>query len=361
MNFKSFAAHSWALQPREAAMAVIQTSPYRVLSQRTCSSFRSTASVGLFYFRDRSSVKVFSLFNMAHYSAFSNDEFGSSSKRRSRGPVMAAKKVAEGKKQEEGKYKHTVELPKTSFSMRANSFTREPEIQKIWDDNQVFKRVVGKNTGENFILHDGPPYANGDLHIGHALNKILKDFINRYKLLQNYKVHYVPVLQSLDQAARKDLTPIKLRAKAAKFAKQTVKTQMESFKRYGVWADWNNPYLTLDPEYEAAQIEVFGQMVLQGFIYRGKKPVHWSPSSRTALAEAELEYPEGHVSRSIYAIFKLVSASPTSGGLLNEYFPDVCLAIWTTTPWTIPANAGEFLCCLFQIAKILVAAYYYSF
>ncbi|KAM1304406.1 hypothetical protein ACFX1X_022182 [Malus domestica] len=340
MNFKSFAAHSWALQPREAAMAVIQTSPYRVLSQRTCSSFRSTASVGLFYFRDRSSVKVFSLFNMAHYSAFSNDEFGSSSKRRSRGPVMAAKKVAEGKKQEEGKYKHTVELPKTSFSMRANSFTREPEIQKIWDDNQVFKRVVGKNTGENFILHDGPPYANGDLHIGHALNKILKDFINRYKLLQNYKVHYVPVLQSLDQAARKDLTPIKLRAKAAKFAKQTVKTQMESFKRYGVWADWNNPYLTLDPEYEAAQIEVFGQMVLQGFIYRGKKPVHWSPSSRTALAEAELEYPEGHVSRSIYAIFKLVSASPTSGGLLNEYFPDVCLAIWTTTPWTIPANAA---------------------
>ncbi|KAM1191788.1 hypothetical protein ACFX15_011901 [Malus domestica] len=352
MNFKSFAAHSLALQPREAAMAAIQTSPYRVLSPRTCSSFRSTASVGLFYFRDRSSVKVFSLFNIAHYSTYSNDEFGSSSKRRSRGPFMAAKKVAEGRKQEEGKYKHTVELPKTSFSMRANSLMREPEIQKIWDDNQVFKRVIGKNTGEHFILHDGPPYANGDLHIGHALNKILKDFINRYKLLQNYKVHYVPgwdchglpielkVLQSLDQAARKDLTPIKLRAKAAKFAKQTVKTQMESFKRYGVWADWNNPYLTLDPEYEAAQIEVFGQMVLQGFIYRGRKPVHWSPSSRTALAEAELEYPEGHVSRSIYAIFKLVSASPTSGGLLNEYFPDVCLAIWTTTPWTIPANAA---------------------
>ncbi|KAH0992933.1 hypothetical protein GBA52_004416 [Prunus armeniaca] len=355
MNFKSFATHSFSFKPREATMAVIQTSPYRVLSQRTCSSFRSTASVGLFYFRDRSSVKVFSLFHMAHHSSYSNDEFASSSKRRSRGPVMAAKKAAEGAKQEDGKYKHTVDLPKTSFGMRANSLIREPEIQKIWDDNQVFKRVVGKNTGENFILHDGPPYANGDLHIGHALNKILKDFINRYKLLQNYKVHYVPgwdchglpielkgkyFLQSLDQAARKDLTPIKLRQKAAKFAKQTVKTQMESFKRYGVWADWNNPYLTLDPEYEAAQIEVFGQMVIQGFIYRGRKPVHWSPSSRTALAEAELEYPEGHVSRSIYAIFKLVSASPTSGGLLNEYFPNVCLAIWTTTPWTIPANAA---------------------
>ncbi|PRQ39187.1 putative isoleucine--tRNA ligase [Rosa chinensis] len=348
MNFKSLASSS----SREAAtMAMIQTTPYKVLSQRTRSTFRGTASVGLFYFRGRSSAKEFSLFNITHYSTHSSDEFASSSKRRSRGPVMAAKKAAEGGKQQDGKYKHTVDLPKTSFGMRANSSTREPELQKIWEDNQVFKRVVSKNTGENFILHDGPPYANGDLHIGHALNKILKDMINRYKLLQNYKVHYVPgwdchglpielkVLQSLDQAARKDLTPIKLRAKAAKFAKQTVKNQMESFKRYGIWADWNNPYLTLDPEYEAAQIEVFGQMVLQGFIYRGRKPVHWSPSSRTALAEAELEYPESHVSRSIYTAFKLVSAPPTSGGLLNEY-PDVCLAIWTTTPWTIPANAA---------------------
>ncbi|KAL6188589.1 hypothetical protein ACLB2K_039981 [Fragaria x ananassa] len=328
-------------------MAVLHTTPYKVLSARTRSTFRSTASVGLFCFRGRSS----SLFNIAPYSTRSSDEFASSSKRRSRGPVMAAKKAAQGAKQQDGKYKHTVDLPKTSFGMRANSSTREPELQKLWEDNQVFKRVVSKNTGETFILHDGPPYANGDLHIGHALNKILKDTINRYKLLQNYKVHYVPgwdchglpielkVLQSLDQAARKDLTPIKLRAKAAKFAKQTVKNQMESFKRYGIWADWSNPYLTLDPEYEAAQIEVFGQMVLQGYIYRGRKPVHWSPSSRTALAEAELEYPEGHVSMSIYAAFKLVSAPPTSGGLLNDY-PDVCLAIWTTTPWTIPANAA---------------------
>ncbi|KAJ0716020.1 putative isoleucine--tRNA ligase [Helianthus annuus] len=130
------------------------------------------------------------------------------------------------------------------------------------------------------------------------------------------KVRYVPgwdchglpielkVLQSLDQDARKGLTPLKLRAKAAKFAKATVKTQMASFKRFGIWADWDHPYLTLDLEYEAAQIEVFGQMVLKGYIYRGRKPVHWSPSSRTALAEAELEYPEGHVSKSMYAIFR---------------------------------------------------------
>lgn len=264
---------------------------------------------------------------------------------------MAGKKAAEGIKQDDGKYKHTVDLPKTAFGMRANSSIREPEIQKIWADNQVFKRVVDKNSGGSFILHDGPPYANGDLHIGHALNKILKDIINRYKLLQNYKVHFVPgwdchglpielkVLQSMDKEARNNLTPLKLRAKAAKFAKDTVKTQMSSFKRFGVWADWNNPYLTLDSEYEAAQIEVFGQMALKGYIYRGRKPVHWSPSSRTALAEAELEYPEGHVSRSIYAIFRVASAPLMPSGLLQE-FPNLCLAIWTTTPWTIPANAA---------------------
>lgn len=264
---------------------------------------------------------------------------------------MAGKKAEEGVKQEDSKYKHTVDLPKTAFGMRANSSVREPEIQKMWEENQVFKKVVDRNSGANFILHDGPPYANGDLHIGHALNKILKDIINRYKLLQNYKVHFVPgwdchglpielkVLQSLDQEARNNLKPLKLRAKAAKFAKETVKTQMSSFKRFGVWADWNNAYLTLDPEYEAAQIEVFGQMALKGYIYRGRKPVHWSPSSQTALAEAELEYPEGHVSRSIYAIFRVVSAPLMPSSLLQD-FPNLCLAVWTTTPWTMPANAA---------------------
>ncbi|CAK7333191.1 unnamed protein product [Dovyalis caffra] len=270
----------------------------------------------------------------------------SSSKRRSRGPVMAAKKASGGEKQEEGRYKHTVDLPKTTFGMRANALVREPEIQKLWEDNQVFKRVVDNNNGENFVLHDGPPYANGDLHMGHALNKILKDVINRYK--------------SMDQEARKDLTTSKLRAKAAKFAKATVKTQMTSFKRYGVWADWDNPYLTLDPEYEAAQIEVFGQMVFQGYVYRGRKPVHWSPSSRTALAEAELEYPEGHVSKSIYAIFSLVSAPPASDGLLEEFFPDLCLAIWTTTPWTVPANADLRIIAQLRIAVAVNAKLQYA-
>ncbi|KAG6668104.1 isoleucine--tRNA ligase, chloroplastic/mitochondrial [Carya illinoinensis] len=350
--FKSFATNSSALKHGEATMSLMQTSPYMVLSRSTCTSLRKTTSVGLSNFRGSTSVKVLSLLNVTRHHTCSSGEFCSSSKRRSRGPVMAAKKASEGAKQEDGKYKHTVDLPKTTFGMRANSLVREPEIQKIWVDRQVYKRIMDRNNGEKFILHDGPPYANGDLHMGHALNKILKDIINRYKLLQNYKAHYVPgwdchglpielkVLQSLDQDARKDLTPLKLRAKAAKFAKQTVQKQMASFKRFGVWADWNNPYLTLDPEYEAGQIEVFGQMAIHGYIYRGRKPVHWSPSSRTALAEAELEYPEGHVSRSIYAIFRIVDAPLTSSGLLKEFFPNLCLAIWTTTPWTIPANAA---------------------
>ncbi|KAE9598673.1 putative isoleucine--tRNA ligase [Lupinus albus] len=349
--FKSFTSNSSAFKPMETTMAMfMHISSYRVLSRTSCSSSRRTNSSGLFNSRGISSIEVLSLSNMSNYCTHSRDEI-SSSKRRSRGPVMAGKKAAEGKKQEDGKYKHTVDLPQTTFGMRANSSVREPEIQKMWEENQVFQKVVDKNSGGSFVLHDGPPYANGDLHIGHALNKILKDIINRYKLLQNYKVYYVPgwdchglpielkVLQSLDQEARKNLTPSKLRTKAAKFAKETVKTQMSSFKRFGVWADWNNPYLTLDPEYEAAQIEVFGQMALKGHIYRGKKPVHWSPSSQTALAEAELEYPEGHFSRSIYAIFRVVSAPQMSSDLLQE-FPNLWLAIWTTTPWTIPANGA---------------------
>ncbi|KAL8484972.1 hypothetical protein ACS0TY_027326 [Phlomoides rotata] len=329
----------------------MQNSSYRALSLKNYSSFRNTTAISLSHLRRSSSARVLSLLHVTCYSTCSGLEYGSSSKRRSRRPVMAAKGKSEGEKQEDGKYKHTIDLPKTAFGLRANSVIREPEIQKLWDENQVFKKVANRNTGGSFVLHDGPPYANGDLHMGHALNKILKDIINRYKLLQNFHVHYVPgwdchglpielkVLQSLDQDARKELTPIKLRAKAAKFAKATVKNQMVAFKRYGVWADWDHPYLTLDPEYEAAQIEVFAQMTLQGYIYRGRKPVHWSPSSRTALAEAELEYPEGHVSKSIYAIFRLVS-TPSSCKMLDEFMPNVGLAIWTTTPWTVPANAA---------------------
>ncbi len=251
---------------------------------------------------------------------------------------------------EPGSYKDTVNLPKTQFEMRANAMKREPEIQKFWAENQIYDRLSEENPGELFILHDGPPYANGSLHIGHALNKILKDIINRYQLLRGRKVRYIPgwdchglpielkVLQNMKSAERQNLTPLTLRQKAKEFALATVDDQRECFKRYGVWGNWEHPYLTLKPEYEAAQIGVFGDMVLKGYIYRGLKPVHWSPSSKTALAEAELEYPEGHVSRSIYAAFPVTGLSEAAKPVLGEFLPHLSVAVWTTTPWTIPGN-----------------------
>ena len=247
-------------------------------------------------------------------------------------------------------YKDTVNLPKTKFDMRANAVKREPELQKFWEDHRIYEQLSQNNPGEIFILHDGPPYANGSLHMGHALNKVLKDIINKFQLLQGRKVRYVPgwdchglpielkVLQAMSKEERAELTPLKLRHKARDFALKAVDEQREGFKRYGVWGDWDHPYLTLTPEYEAAQIGVFGQMVLKGYIYRGLKPVHWSPSSQTALAEAELEYPEGHTSRSIYAAFKMTKLADAVKEVLEPLLPELGVAIWTTTPWTIPGN-----------------------
>ena len=178
----------------------------------------------------------------------------------------------------------------------------------------------------------------------------MKDFINRKQILNGKQVHYVPgwdchglpielkVLQTMKSKERQGLTPIALRERAAEFAKETVEKQSASFQRYGILGDFSNPYLTLQPEFEAAQIEVFGEMFKKGYIFRGRKPVHWSPSSRTALAEAELEYPEGHISKSIYVAFEVDSPSEK----VKEYHGDaekaVKVAIWTTTPWTMPAN-----------------------
>lgn len=250
---------------------------------------------------------------------------------------------------EPGSYKDTVNLPKTQFDMRANAVKREPELQKFWADHQIYEKLSQTNPGEPFILHDGPPYANGALHIGHAMNKTLKDIINKYQLLKGRKVRYVPgwdchglpielkVLQAMKPEERRNLTPIELRHRAKEWALGQQRQQCASFMRYGVWGDWEHPYLTMTPEYEAAQIGVFGQMVLKGYIYRGLKPVHWSPSSQTALAEAELEYPEGHTSRSIYAAFPIVSLAE-SAQAFSPYLSELGVAIWTTTPWTIPAN-----------------------
>ncbi|MEL6491538.1 MAG: isoleucine--tRNA ligase [Cyanobacteria bacterium J06621_3] len=253
-------------------------------------------------------------------------------------------------------YKDTVLLPQTEFSMRANAVKREPELQAYWQAQKIYEDLAENNPGEPFILHDGPPYANGDLHMGHALNKILKDIVNKYQMLQGRKVRYVPgwdchglpielkVLQKMKSSERRELTPIKLRQRAKGFALETVEKQSAGFQRYGVWGDWDNPYLTLLPEYEAAQLGVFGKMVENGHIYRGLRSVHWSPSSQTALAEAELEYPEEHVSPSIYLAFPMESASDaaqeTLSPFLNSPGDSLGVAIWTTTPWTIPANVA---------------------
>ncbi|MBE9078746.1 isoleucine--tRNA ligase [Romeria aff. gracilis LEGE 07310] len=247
-------------------------------------------------------------------------------------------------------YKETVLLPQTDFSMRANAVKREPELQQFWDQQQIYATLSEQNPGEVFVLHDGPPYANGDLHMGHALNKILKDIVNKYQLLQGRKVRYVPgwdchglpielkVLQTLKPEERRSLSPLELRHKAREFAQETIEHQRQGFRRYGVWGDWEHPYATLQPEYEAAQLGVFGQMALKGYIYRGLKPVYWSPSSQTALAEAELEYPADHVSRSVYVAFPLTELSAASQSALSPFMPELAIAIWTTTPWTIVPN-----------------------
>ena len=258
-------------------------------------------------------------------------------------------------------YKDTLNLLQTSFGMRANAVKREPELQSFWTENGIDLKLGLQNSGPIFTLHDGPPYANGPLHMGHALNKVLKDVINKYQILRGRKVRYIPgwdchglpielkVLQSMDQDQRQALTPIKLRKKAAAYARKQVDGQMKGFQRWGIWADWQEPYLTLQKNYEAAQIRVFGEMVLKGHIYRGLKPVHWSPSSQTALAEAELEYPDGHTSPSVYVAFPAVElpaplrdalstdgiALPSDADALGKTLQ---VAIWTTTPWTLPAN-----------------------
>ncbi|KEF41422.1 MAG: isoleucyl-tRNA synthase [Cyanobium sp. CACIAM 14] len=257
-------------------------------------------------------------------------------------------------------YKDTLNLLQTPFAMRANARVREPELQAFWKERDLYRRLSRENPGEPFTLHDGPPYANGALHVGHALNKILKDIVNKHALLQGRRARFVPgwdchglpielkVLQGMSGEERAGLTPIELRRRAHAYALEQVELQRSGFRRWGIWADWEEPYLTLNKEYEAAQIGVFGRMVLAGHIYRGLKPVHWSPSSRTALAEAELEYPDGHTSPSVYVAFPVVelpaavasalAAVGIDGPTDPNHREQLFVAIWTTTPWTLPAN-----------------------
>ncbi|MFM8545366.1 MAG: isoleucine--tRNA ligase, partial [Vulcanococcus sp.] len=246
------------------------------------------------------------------------------------------------------------------FAMRANARQREPELQAFWAQHQVYERLSERNAGAVFTLHDGPPYANGVLHVGHALNKILKDIINKHALLigrrarvvHGWDCHGLPIelklLHALSPEERQALTPLALRHRARAYALEQVELQRRGFQRWGIWGDWERPYLTLDKAYEAAQIGVFGRMALAGHIYRGLKPVHWSPSSRTALAEAELEYPDGHTSPSIYVAFPVVEVPANlqtplrlagiEGPTDHDHREQLFVAIWTTTPWTLPAN-----------------------
>ena len=245
-------------------------------------------------------------------------------------------------------YKDSLNLLETPFSMRANAKTREPELQNFWHEIGLYEQLSRHNPGRPFTLHDGPPYANGALHVGHALNKTLKDIVNKYQLMQGRRARFIPgwdchglpielkVLQGISQAERLKLSPLDLRRRAHAFALEQVEIQKQGFRRWGIWADWDSPYLTLQKKYEAAQIDVFGRMVLAGHVYRGLKPVHWSPSSRTALAEAELEYPDGHISPSVYVAFAVLKPSPALAA--SQALENLQLAIWTTTPWTLPAN-----------------------
>ncbi|RTR35510.1 isoleucine--tRNA ligase [Robertmurraya yapensis] len=240
-------------------------------------------------------------------------------------------------------YKDTLLMPKTEFPMRGNLPKREPEIQEKWNEMDIYKAVQERTQGRPlFVLHDGPPYANGDIHMGHALNKILKDFIVRYKSMSGFQAPYVPgwdthglpIEQALTNKGvkRKELTVAEFRKLCEEYAYQQIDNQRSQFKRLGVRGDWENPYITLKPEYEAQQIKVFGEMAKKGYIYKGLKPVYWSPSSESALAEAEIEY-QDKKSASIYVAFDVKDGK----GVLDT---DTQFIIWTTTPWTIPANLG---------------------
>ncbi|EAH3467020.1 isoleucine--tRNA ligase, partial [Listeria monocytogenes] len=240
-------------------------------------------------------------------------------------------------------YKDTLLMPKTDFPMRGNLPNKEPEWQAKWEEEKLYEKIQEKNAGRpTYILHDGPPYANGELHMGHALNKTIKDIIVRYKSMAGFSSPYVPGWDThglpIETAIakkgvkRKEMSIAEFRKLCAEYAMKQVDGQRTGFKRLGINGDWENPYITLLPEYEAEQIKVFGEMAKKGYIYKGKKPVYWSPSSESALAEAEIEY-QDKTSASIFVAFKVTDGK----GVLDE---GTNIVIWTTTPWTIPANMG---------------------
>ena len=259
-------------------------------------------------------------------------------------------------------YKETLLMPETSFQMRGNLPENEKLQRGKWEKMDLYNKVREKNKGKTpFVLHDGPPYANGNIHIGHAMNKILKDFVNRYKMMSGYDMIYIPGWDThglpIEQAVtnsgvdRKSMDKADFRALCEKYAYEQIEKQKKGFKELNVLADWDHPYITLQKELEARQIEVFAEMAKKGLIFKGLKPVYWSPSSESALAEAEIEYHDRKDS-SIYVAFPVVEGNDTVNVGDN-------LVIWTTTPWTLPCNTGIAISEKFDYAKVLVNDKYY--
>ena len=262
--------------------------------------------------------------------------------------------------EKEKNYNATIKLPSTDFPMRGNLPQREPELIKKWEDERIYYKMIDKNRGnQSYILHDGPPYANGDIHIGHSLDKILKDFVIKYKNMRGFFAPYVPGWDThglpIEQQAIKKLGinrheagPVKFRQACREFATKYVSNQKEQFKRLGVLGDWDHPYMTYTNDFVAKQIEIFGEMAEKGLIYKGLKPVYWCPKCETALAEAEIEYAEDKT-KSIYVKFAVKDDKGKFAGLENVYF-----VIWTTTTWTLPGNVAICLNPDFDYAAIKV-------
>jgi isoleucyl-tRNA synthetase len=256
-------------------------------------------------------------------------------------------------------YKDTLNLPRTDFAMKADLVTREPERLKKWEAAQLYRKIQESRRGaEKFVLHDGPPFANGDVHIGTALNKILKDIIIKYQTLRGNSAPYIPgwdchglpiefkVSQEMRKAGDTTADAATIRKACDAYARKYIDLQRGQFKRLGVFGDWDNPYLTLNKEYEADELRLFADIVEKGFVYRGKKPVYWSIPCRTALAEAEVEYND-HVSQSVFVKFPVIGQ------------PKTFIVIWTTTPWTLPANLAVAYNKDFQYVKVTVGDEHY--
>ena len=251
-------------------------------------------------------------------------------------------------------YKKTLNLPKTDFPIRANLKNVEEEFSAQWEEKDIYQQIQDKNKDKDkYILHDGPPYPNGDIHLGHALNKILKDIVVKYKSMAGFNAPYVPgwdchglpietqLIKEIGDK-RRDMSIPEFRQKCKEYALKYVDLQRREFKRLGIFGEWDNPYLTIDHSYEAKIVELFGVLAEKGYIYRGLKPIHWCPHCETALAEAEIEY-EDDKSPSIFVKFKAIDLKPLQvdkKSPITTVKEPIFFVIWTTTPWTLPANVA---------------------